>query len=82
MSEVETGRKSAPSNLTGASGLRLSGPQVKAEPGYPAPQEVAVGLPAAAEMAHPLVVGPEEVEPCVPGLQRGRVYCTPFPAPM
>ena len=49
---------------------RLSGLQVKDEPGYPVPQVVAIGLPTAVEMIHPLVVRPEEVEPCVPGLRR------------
>jgi hypothetical protein len=47
-----------------------SGPQVKGEPGYPVPLVVAVGLPVTVPLPVPLVVGPEEVEPCVPGLQR------------
>src|SRR5689334_3090439 len=57
---------------TGCSRLdpRLPGLEVEGEPGYPVPQVVAIGLPATVEVVHPLVVGPEEVEPRVPGRRR------------
>jgi dienelactone hydrolase len=49
----------------------LSGLQVKDEPSYPVPQVVAIGLSVAVEMTHPVVVRPEKVNPCVPGLRHG-----------
>ena len=42
--------------------------QVKGEPGYPVPQVVTLGLP------RPVVVSPEEVEPCVPGRRSCWLY--------
>jgi len=60
--------------------LRLSGLQIRCQPGYPVPQVVAVRA-TVVQMLHPLVVRVEEVEPCVPSLPRrpGVLHLPPAP---